>query len=95
MEKLLFTLVVICLIAIVITASTYYGAKFQRYLSEHHLKFHWDYLISALFSILIVIYIIYSMAGIITAPEYTKSNGNVCKGYKYGIQICSGDINAE
>mgnify|MGYP006988882923 CR=1 FL=1 len=95
MEKLLFTLVVISLIALVITVSAYFGAKFQRYLSEHHLSFHWDYLISALIIILITIHTIYSMVGIITTPEYTKPNGNICKGYKYGWNVCSGNINLE
>lgn len=44
---------------------------------------------------IIIIWLIYSFIGIISLNEYKKSNGNVCHGYKYGLKICGGDINAE
>lgn len=96
METILFTLVVISLLALVISVSMYAGAKFQKYLSEKHIRFRWDRLIGTAIVILIIIYGIYSMVGILTTPTYTKPNGNVCSvGYKYGFKICSGNINAE
>lgn len=63
----------------------------RSYLKVNHLKMEWKNVILAL----VIIHLIYSFVGIIFAPEYTKPNGNVCKGYKYGWKICSGDINAE
>ena len=41
------------------------------------------------------LWFIYSAIGIFIGSSYTKDNGNVCQGFKYGIHICSGDINAE
>lgn len=44
---------------------------------------------------ILVVYFIYSFIGVIFGTEYTKSNGNTCKGFPGGIQVCSGDINAD
>lgn len=63
----------------------------RAYLKANHLKMKWGNVILAL----IIVWLIYSFLGMTFAPEYTKPNGNVCKGYKYGLKICSGDINAE
>lgn len=95
MENLLLTLVVISLIALIVAVLIYIGTRIQKILKERHLIFHWDKLFIGLISIVAVVYIIYSMVGMTIAPEYTKPNGNVCKGYKYGIQVCSGNINVE
>lgn len=67
----------------------------QHYLKTNHLKLKWKNLFIAFGCLIIIVHLIYSTIGIFVGPEYTKSNGNVCKGYKYGWQICSGDINAE
>lgn len=63
----------------------------QKYLKKKGLKINWGNIAK----VLLVIYLIYSFIGILISPEYTKPNGNVCKGFNYGIQVCSGDINAE
>lgn len=44
---------------------------------------------------ILVVYFIYSFIGVIFGTEYTKSNENTCKGFPGGIQVCSGDINAD
>lgn len=67
----------------------------QHYLKANHLVMNWKNLFIALVILLLTVYLIYSFIGIAFGPKYTKSNGNVCKGYKYGIKVCSGDINAE
>lgn len=67
----------------------------QHYLKTNHLKLKWKNLLIALGCLIIIVHFIYSLIGILIAPEYTKPNGNVCKGYKYGWKACSGDINAE
>ena len=63
----------------------------KKYLDKNHLQLNWG----RIFVALIIIHLIYSFIGIIVTPEYTKPNGNVCKGFNFGIQVCSGDINAE
>lgn len=63
----------------------------QKYLKKKGLSINWGNITK----VLIVIYLIYSFIGILVSPEYTKPNGNVCKGFDFGIQVCSGDINAE
>lgn len=45
--------------------------------------------------LLIAAFLVISFIGMITCKPYTKENGNVCKGYKYAMQICSGDIDLE
>lgn len=45
--------------------------------------------------LLLFLWIIYSLCGVFFGAEYTKSNGNTCKGFPYGLQVCSGDINAD
>lgn len=67
----------------------------QRYLKTNHLKLKWLNVFIALGCLIFIAHFIYSTIGIFTQPEYTKSNGNVCKGFKYGWKVCSGDINAE
>lgn len=67
----------------------------QHYLKTNHLKLKWKNLFIALGCLIIIVHLVYSFIGILTEPEYTKTNGNVCKGYKYGWKVCSGDINAE
>lgn len=67
----------------------------QHYLKTNHLKLKWKNLFIALGCLIIIAHLVYSFIGILAAPEYTKPNGNVCKGYKYGWKVCSGDINAE
>lgn len=67
----------------------------QYYLKTNHLKLKWKNLFIALGCLIIIAYLIYSFIGMAIAPKYTKPNGNACKGFKYGIQVCSGDINAE
>lgn len=54
-------------------------------------RFRWEILIIGF----LIIYFAYSFIGVIFGTEYTKSNGNVCKGFPYGLQVCSGDINAD
>lgn len=65
--------------------------RLQKYLKRKGKRIDWKNIVI----FLVIIYLIYSFIGIIVSPEYTKPNGNVCKGFDYGIQICSGDINAE
>lgn len=72
--------------------------KLKNYLIRNNLSLDWPWILSRLafiLLILIIIHFIYSSIGIFIGPEYTKSTGNVCRGYKYGFKICSGDINAE
>lgn len=45
--------------------------------------------------IILGLWFIYSFVGFFLGTEYAKDNGNVCKGFEYGIQVCHGDINAE
>lgn len=66
-------------------------SKLLRYLKRNHLKRKWKNIII----VLIIIHFIYSCVGILVSPGYIKSNGNVCRGFNYGIHMCSGDINAE
>lgn len=65
------------------------------YLKINHLKLKWKNIFIALGCLIIIAYLIYSTIGIFVSPEYTRPNGNVCKGFKYGLKVCSGDINAE
>lgn len=65
--------------------------KIHNYLKANNLKMKWK----NVFIALLIGWLLYSFVGIIFEPQYTKDNGNTCKGYKYGIKICSGDINAE
>lgn len=69
--------------------------KIQNYLIKNHLMIRWNNILIAIFILTITGWLIYSFIGMTIGPEYTKTNGNVCKGYKYGMQICHGDINAE
>ena len=95
METILFTLVVINLIALISAALLYVGTIIQKQLDEKRLIFHWKKVFIQLITIVITVFIVYSVVGLITEDEYIKPNGNVCRGYRYGIHICSGDINAE
>lgn len=45
--------------------------------------------------IVISMYLIVGVVGIFTSTPYTKDNGNVCRGYDYNIQVCSGDYSLE
>ena len=63
----------------------------KKWLDNNHLSIRWTRVIG----ILIIVHLIYSFIGIIVSPYYTKPNGNVCNGWSYGINVCSGDINAE
>lgn len=65
--------------------------QLNKYLKRNHINLRWKNII--LF--LMIIHFIYSCIGIIASPGYTKANGNVCRGFNYGIHMCSGDINAE
>lgn len=67
----------------------------QHYLEDNHLRMNWKNVFIAFGVILIVSWFIYSFVGMTFGPKYTKSNGNTCQGYKYGLKICWGDINAE
>lgn len=69
--------------------------KIENELKKENLVINWKKVFATFATIGIIIWIIYSFIGMAIAPEYTKPNGNICKGFKYGIQICSGDINAE
>lgn len=69
--------------------------RIENQLKKENRVINWRMVCSTLAAIGIVIWLIYSFIGMAVAPEYTKPNGNVCKGFKYGMQICSGDINAE
>ena len=44
---------------------------------------------------ILVVYFIYCFIGVIFGTEYTKSNGNTCKGFSGGVHVCSEDINVE
>lgn len=63
----------------------------KKWLDKNKSSIRWSRVIGTL----IVLHLIYSFIGIIISPYYTKPNGNVCKGWSYGINVCSGDINAE
>lgn len=63
----------------------------DEYLKKNNLKIDWKNIVI----IIVVGYLVYSFIGIIVSPSYKKPNGNECKGFNYGIQICTGDINAE
>lgn len=69
--------------------------KINNYLITNHLKLEWKNLFIALAVFSLIIHLIYSFIGMAVGPTYQKANGNVCKGYKYGWKVCSGDINAE
>ena len=69
--------------------------KLRNYLIRNNLSLDWPWIWSRLAIILVIIYLIYSAFGIISNNQFTKSNGNICRGYRYGLHICSGDINAE
>lgn len=45
--------------------------------------------------IVLSMYLIIGVVGILTCDPYTKDNGNVCRGYDYNIQVCSGDFSLE
>ena len=45
--------------------------------------------------LLLFLWIIYSLCGVFFGAEYKKENGNICKGYQYGIKLCRGDINLD
>lgn len=63
----------------------------RNYLKRNDLKLNVKYIIE----IIIIAHLIYSFIGIVISPYYTKDNGNICKGFNYGINICSGDIDAK
>lgn len=63
----------------------------KKYLDKNHLQLDWG----RIFIALIIIHLIYSIIGIIVSPRYEKPNGNHCKGFNFGINICDGDLNAE
>lgn len=63
----------------------------KKYLDKNYLQLDWG----RIFVALIIIHLIYSFIGIIVAPRYEKPNGNHCKGWNFGINICDGDLNAE
>lgn len=65
--------------------------RINNYLKINNRKMEWK----NVFITLLILWLVYSFVGIVFGPQYTKDNGNTCKGYKYGIKICSGDINAE
>lgn len=71
------------------------GFGIRSYLRKNHLKLNVKYIIKNTIIILVIFYYFYSLIGIIVSPYYAKSNGNICKGFKYGLKVCSGDINAE
>ena len=54
-------------------------------------RFKWEILVI----VFLIIYFAYSFIGVMFGTEYTKSNGNTCKGFPYGLQVCSGDLNAD
>lgn len=64
---------------------------FDHYLAKKRLSLNYGLLAG----IVIGLWVIYNAVGIFIGPRYTKDNGNVCQGFKYGFHICSGDINAE
>ncbi len=67
----------------------------QHYLKDNNLRINWKNVLIALGVILIIVWLIYNFMSLTIGPEYTKSNGNICKGYRYGLKICWGDINVE
>ncbi len=75
-------------IGIVLTLIALY---IRNYLRKNNLRLNIKFIIG----IILIAHLIYSFIGIIVSPVYTKPNGNVCKGFNFGINICSGDINAE
>lgn len=48
-----------------------------------------------IFKLMLVLYVVASIIGLLTSKSYIKKNGNECKGYKWAIHVCSGDINVE
>lgn len=67
------------------------GSVITNYLKSRDINFKYKNIIISL----IIIWLVYSLIGIVTANEFKKKNGNVCQGYKYGLKICGGDVNAE
>lgn len=63
----------------------------RDYLKRNNLKINIKFIVE----IIIIIHLIYSFIGILVSPYYKKPNGNVCKGFNYAINICTGDIDAE
>lgn len=63
----------------------------DHYLTKKRLSLNYGLLAVIVLSL----WLVYSAVGMFIGPRYTKDNGNVCQGFKYGIHICSGDINAE
>ena len=40
---------------------------------------------------ILLIWSIYSILGLLFGQEYETKDGNICKGYQYGVKICAGD----
>lgn len=69
--------------------------RIKYYLEVNHLIMNWKKLFIALIIVCLILYLIYCLIGLIFGTSYTKPNGNVCRGYKYGIKVCTGNINIE
>lgn len=65
--------------------------KIKKYLKRNHLKLDLVNCYAFVITFVAIIYLTYSGVGIISSTH--NENGNICKGFNYGIQICSGDIN--
>ena len=67
----------------------------RHYLSDNHLVINWRNVFIAIVMLVIIIWISYSIIGMIFGPVHVEASGNTYQGYKYGLKIGSGDINAE
>lgn len=95
METILFIIVLILIVALILAIAMFAGYKLHENIKKQGLTMIWARVFIPLIALLTISYLIYCFVGMIASDEIKKANGNVCKGYKYGIKICSGDINAE
>lgn len=65
--------------------------ELKEYLKKNHLQLDWNRILK----FFMICYGLYSLLGIIISKKEISPSGNICKGFNYGINICSGDINAE
>ena len=77
--------------SLIVVVLTILIVSLNNYLKRNNLKLNIKFIIY----VIITIHLIYSIIGILFSPEYTKPNGNVCTGFNYGINVCSGYINVE
>ena len=78
------------ILIVVIILGFLIGYEIRVYLDHRSLKLP----VGSITTVVLFAFVVYSIAGIFT-NEYTKVNGNICRGFPDGIKVCRGDINAE